>query len=139
MPEEIERCRRAGCDDFLTKPIKEGVLFSKVCELLKVSNRHAIRLLIRVEKSEGKEVSFGSSRDISKTGMQLEVGSALQIGEEVTLRFFLKNDQEEMILNGKIVRGEQGENSFRYGIQFVSVSLAQKRALMQFLESRASR
>lgn len=140
MPEEIERCRRAGCDDFLTKPVKEGILFSKVCDLLKVSNRHAIRLLVRIEKSEGKEVFFGATRDLSKTGMQLDSQALLQISEQITLRFFLKGDQEEITVSGKVVRAEQAEhNAFRYGVQFVATSLPQKRALMQFLESRSSK
>lgn len=136
MPEELERCRRAGCDDFLTKPVKEAILYNKVCDMLKISHRHAIRILVRIERTSDKDVSFGTTRDLSKTGMQLEATAQFPVGEEVSLRFFLKSDQEEITVNGKVVRQEQKDSGFRYGIHFAGISLPQKRALMQFLESR---
>lgn len=136
MPEEIERCRRAGCDDFLTKPVKEAILYNKVRDMLIITRRHAIRILVRLERIRDKEVFFGTTRDLSKTGMQLEASTQIPVGEEVSLRFFLKSDQDEITVNGKVVRLEEKEYSFRYGIHFAGISLPQKRALMQFLETR---
>lgn len=136
--EEVERCRRAGCDDFLTKPVKEDALIGKITDLLKVSHRHAMRLLVRIELRDAKEAFFGTSRDISKTGMQLDASKELPRDEEVTLRFFLKGEQNELVLKGKVVRKEMSGARFRYGIQFSSLSLTEKRALIGFLESRTS-
>lgn len=139
MPEELDRCRRAGCDDFLTKPVKEGILFAKVSELLKASRRHSIRILVRIETEEGKEVHFGTSRDVSKTGMQIETAHEMQLDNEIVLRFFLKSDQEEVAVTAKVVRIEKGTSGFIYGVQFLPLSPPQRRLLVQFLDSRTSR
>ena len=139
MPEELDRCRRAGCDDFLTKPVKQGLLFAKVSELLKASRRHSIRILVRIEREGGKEVHFGTSRDVSKTGIQIETAHSMALEEEVLLRFFLKSGENEISVVGKIVRKEKSDSGFAYGIQFLPLSPPQRRMFTGFLESRSGR
>lgn len=137
-PEELEKCRQAGCDDFLTKPIKPEVLLEKVAQLSKRSTRHSIQVLVRVETESklGKEVSFGTSGDLSKTGMSIQTEKAFEMGQAITVRFFVNSKQDELVLSGKMVRKEGRGRTQVYGVQFDPLSLEKKQTLSNFIDSR---
>jgi CheY-like chemotaxis protein len=137
-PEELEKCRQAGCDDFLTKPIKPEVLLEKVSQLSKRSTRHTIQVLVRVETENklGKEVSFGTSADLSKTGMSIQTEKTFEMGQAVTVRFFVNSKQDELVLNGKMVRKEGRGRSQAYGVHFDPLSLGKKQTLSGFIDSK---
>ncbi|PWT89076.1 MAG: hypothetical protein C5B54_09525 [Acidobacteria bacterium] len=135
--EEMDRCRRAGCDDFLTKPVKNQELLSKVAQLLQIPHRHSLRILVRIETegSKNNEVFFGTSADLSKTGMFLETDKKLHAGDEIIVRFFLPN-QDEIEAKSKIVRLETQSRSNGYGLQFLNLSAKQEKSLGRFIEAK---
>lgn len=136
--EELEKCRQAGCDDFLTKPIKPEVLLEKVAQLSKRSTRHTIQVLVRVEIESklGKEVLFGTSGDLSKTGMSVQMDKALEHGHAVIVRFFVNSKQDELVLGGKVVRKEGKGRSQIYGIHFDPLTLEKKTVLSAFIDAK---
>ena len=139
--EELELCRKAGCDDFLTKPVRQDQLLAKVCDLVRVSSRHAARFLVRMEKEiDGeKQVCFGTSTDLSKTGISVTSDKHLRSGDNLTLRFKLPVEKNDFLIDGQIVRVDQQNRRFRYGIQFANVTLAQRKELSRFLETLPKR
>lgn len=137
-PEEIEQCRRAGCDDYILKPIRNQELLQKVSELLGVPHRRSMRILVRVETQENfeKNVSFfGVSRDISETGMFIETDRKLNPGSRLTLRFFLPG-LEEIIAEGRVVRQEVRGTSKGYGIHFEEIFMHHQELIAKFIASR---
>lgn len=133
-PEEQEKCRKAGCDGFVTKPIKHHELLGKVAQLLNIPHRHSMRILVRVEvKGAVRQDSFfGTSTDISKSGMFLETDKTLKLGDAVSVRFFLPGHQE-VSAHGSIVREDRSGTSPGYGVQFEN----REPALDRFIESKA--
>lgn len=137
-PEEIETCRRAGCDDYVLKPIRNQELLSKVSELLRVPHRRSMRILVRLETrgAMGQEVSFfGVSRDISETGMLIETDKVLDVGVTAMLRFFLPGF-EEIVVIGKIVRSDVRGTSRAYGVHFQEIAMQQQDLITRFIEMR---
>lgn len=135
--EEMDNCRRAGCDDFIAKPVKNQELLAKVATILRIPHRHSLRILVRIE-TEGtrkSEVFFGTSADLSKSGMFLETDQKLYIGEEISVRFFLPN-QEEIEADSKVVREESRGRTNGYGIQFQELSSKQEKALAKFIDTK---
>lgn len=139
--EEFERCQRAGCDDFLTKPIKPEVLLEKILRLNKRSRRHAIQILVRMEvqTDRGKEVSFGTTNDLSTTGISIRTGQNCEKGQDVTVRFFIATNREELVLPGSIVRKESQGAEFSYGIHFGDMTAIQKQTLTAFIDLKTGR
>jgi DNA-binding response OmpR family regulator len=135
--EEMDRCRRAGCDDFVPKPVKNQELLAKVATMLRIPHRHSLRILVRIE-TEGtrkNDVFFGTSADLSKSGMFLETDQKLIVGEEINVRFFLPN-QEEIEAKSKVVREESRGRTNGYGIQFQELSSKQEKALAKFIDTK---
>lgn len=136
--EDVDRCRRAGCDDFATKPIHHQELLAKVAHLLKIPHRLSMRIMVRVEAemaTDGK-VFFGTSIDLSTTGMLIEAEKPLKVGDEVTVRFFLPRENE-ITGHGKIMRVESTElRKFRYGILFHDLPQPAQQAIARYVESR---
>lgn len=137
-PEEIELCRRAGCDDFVLKPIKNQELLTKVSELLRVPHRRSMRILVKLETrgAMGQEVAFfGVSRDISETGMLIETDKILEVGSLPMLRFFLPGF-EEIVVIGKVVRSDVRGTARSYGIHFEEIAMPQKDLIARFIRMR---
>lgn len=133
-PEEMERCRRSGCDGFVTKPIKHHELLARVALLLGIPHRHSMRILVRVEVQADtpQESFFGTSTDMSKSGMFLETDKQLPLGEQVSIRFFLPGHLE-ISVRGEVVREDRQPAVAGYGIQF----LKQEPLLERFIDSKA--
>lgn len=138
-PEEIEICRRAGCDDYVLKPIRNQELLAKVSELLGVPHRRSMRILVRMEMHArtGEELSFfGVSKDISQTGMLVEADKALDLGTETVLRFFLPGFGE-VVAKGKVMRVDVRGATRGYGIHFVEMATQQQDLIARFIETRS--
>jgi CheY-like chemotaxis protein len=137
--QDIERCWRSGCDDFIAKPIPQNELIGKVARLLRFPIRQSLRVLVRIETLEGdsKRVFFGKSSNISITGMLLEADEEFESGDRIQLHFFLPG-QEEICITGKVVRSEKNAEASRhlYGVQFLQLDSAQRRAVEDFIVSR---
>lgn len=137
-PEEIETCRRAGCDDYVLKPIRNQELLAKVSELLGVPHRRSMRILVRLEThgKTGENLSFfGVSKDISQTGMFVETDKTLDVGAQTVLRFFLPA-LEEIVAKGKVMRTDVRGTSRGYGIHFVEMTTHQQDLITRFIETR---
>jgi len=136
-PEEIERCRLAGCDDFATKPLNHYELLTKVVQLMKIPHRRLKRVFVRLESAiEGNDSSsYGTSLDLSETGMLLETVQKLDVGEKIWVRFRFAEGVEIKVM-GKVARVERAEfRNMRYGIEFIDISEEDRTRIREAIES----
>src|SRR5262245_29494298 len=112
-PERLEACQRAGCDDFLTKPITRNILQEKIVQLLKIPKRRAIRILVRVRKDSDPDAvpAFGTSLDLSVTGMKVRSSQKYEIGDKLQVHFYLLPEQAVDVLT-KVMRRERVEMDY---------------------------
>jgi len=138
--EVIERCKKAGCDDYVTKPIHQPDLLRKVADHLNVPYRIHFRILVRleVEGKYGQGFFIGTSSDISLSGMLVETDRRMELGERVNIQFVVPGQQEPMTINGTVARVD--DISFRdrmgIGIHFEELTPEKKQLITTFIESR---
>lgn len=136
--ESYERCRKAFCDELVPTPIKQQQLLNRLTELLNIPHRHSIRILVRVEtvdRPDSSGVVFGTSADISRSGMLLEVEQRLEPGQRLMLRFFLPG-QHEIAVQAEIMRTELRPPKKAYGLRFLEMAPESQKFLNEFVESR---
>jgi len=118
--EDVRKCLAAGCDDYITKPIRKQELTEKVQRLLgEVRGRTAPRTVVslRVQiAGDGKAITT-RAKDISRNGIYVRSRSLLAPGSVVELRLELPGGEELPVL-GKVVRVQQGPNK-GMGIYFI--------------------
>ncbi len=139
--EDIELCRRAGANDYITKPIDPKTLLSKISRLLNIPERRDVRVLVRigVEGREDQVHFFGNTVDISLGGVLVEVDRPLNIGEDVSLSLVLPQKARLIDLKGRVVRRAKDDGeAYRYGIEFIGLGAKERLALKEFIESRRS-
>ena len=135
-----ERCREVGVDDILYKPYTNDELIERVSRLLKLPYRQHIRVLVRleVETEVGSNIVFGTSENISESGIYLYTSHRFQMNDEVKLRFFLPRDRDPIVTRAVIRRTEirPEYRGYGYGMEFVDLKDTDKRRIHAFIEAR---
>jgi CheY-like chemotaxis protein len=140
-PEAIERSRQCRANAVLLQPIHPLVLEVKAQQLLDVSAREALRVLLsaNVDGHTGEEVFYCRSRNISATGMLIETDQPLPEGARLSCLFYLP-DAKKIQAACKVIRTIEpapGDEDRQYGLMFTVITPETKRLLADFIEKAA--
>ncbi len=133
--EDIEKCIKAGCDHYMTKPIRQTELLEKAAELMNIPVRKSMRIFVKieVEGKSGIQSFFGRTENISSSGIFIICEKDLELHSNVTLRFLLPGSEEEIVVKGEIVRIDPSKN-IGYGIRFTELSKEAEEKLKNFIK-----
>ena len=123
LPEEIKRAESCGANARLLKPVTREQLDDCVGKLLSVPMRQDCRVLIRAQvySERGATTLFGTSRDISVSGLLLESDGLLAVGDRISCMFFLPGASQISAV-GEVVRTTRLSRIMnQYGIRFISL------------------
>jgi CheY-like chemotaxis protein len=122
-PQIQERCIKAGCTDFLTKPVSGRELLDKVVKILAIPYRVHMRTRVSMEVrlASGGESAFviGYSEDLSEGGMLLETLQPLEAGGVIRVGFrFPGQSGEDASFDGEaeVVRVDRAKARGRYSV-----------------------
>lgn len=134
------RCREAGCDDYITKPINQKELIRKAARHLNVPYRVHFRILVRVEVEGESDQGFfmGTSADISFSGMLLETDKKLPPDSTVVLQFVIPGENEPLRIRGKVARVDDMnfKEKVGLGIEFKEMDNKATELLSNFIQTR---
>jgi len=139
---EIEESSQCKADSVLTRPFNTEVLLETAQELLGISLRAALRVLLQVtvEGTVGALSFFCRSVNISATGMLIEAEQSLTMGDSITCSFFLPASAQ-IIASAEVIRIIKQSRGFAptlYGIRFTRIDPETRRAVEEFVEKNAS-
>jgi two-component system chemotaxis response regulator CheY len=123
VPEEFARAKSCGANVRLLKPIKPELLEDCVGKLLDVPARQQCRVLVRAQLfgKQGMTTLFGTSRNISVSGLLIVSDDLLAVGERISCMFFLPG-RRQITAVGEVVRTiRQSRIMHQYGIKFISL------------------
>jgi CheY-like chemotaxis protein len=141
-PEQQEKCFRAGCNDFILKPLDHGMLRHKVERLMSIAPRTPYRILVKItplgKGAQAGAFVFGSSVNISATGMLVESEKSFEVGQELDVQFYLIGVPQAVSARGAVVRvDEKGFlRSKAYGILFKEVTPEVRAAIEQMVAGK---
>lgn len=125
--EDIRRAVQAGCDDYLTKPIDDMTLLRKVEELLGSNSKRRFPRLsasMQVSFEDFRGIFFEYAKDISRSGVFIEMSDPVPVGTRLRLSFSLPQPFDEPVLAyGRVVRIIKGdaEQTSGVGVAFIHV------------------
>lgn len=138
--DDIDRCVKAGANDYITKPINPSELLKKVGMYINISVRRDIRILARIGvqglKGMGPESFLGNTLNISMSGVLIETSNSLTIGDAVSCSFFVPGNTTPITASGEVVRktnsNQPGMNG--YGIKFADLKEEDKRIIDSYIK-----
>jgi uncharacterized protein (TIGR02266 family) len=143
--ETVDRCRAAGCDAFLEKPLSTSAVVSVVSRLLFGERRRETRVAVRLPVSYGIEAPgrlVDYTVDLSTGGMFLDSKKALPIDTLLTVDFTLPRSDTAIVCrvrvawrNGPILRSSQLFPQ-GMGLEFLALDPRQLLAIRTFLTIR---
>jgi len=138
-----ERCRDAGCDELLFKPINRTEFLAAVHKLLQLSTRQArykARFQVQYGENDGTVLTeFGV--DISSGGLYISTENPLDVGESLVLRLSLESHTQEVVCKGQVAwvnsppKLKKPDLPPGMGIRFVDISLEDLHIIRNFMES----
>jgi len=140
--EDVHRCREAGCEEILFKPIDRNQLLEKSRSLLRVTERaaHRIPARIRVHYGTGEgQLLTDYSVNLSSGGLFLETADPPAEGTPLQLEFFLPARPDPIRCNGRIAwinppdAKKKPDLPSGMGVQFVDLSLDDMHAVRDFV------
>lgn len=136
---DIERCKRCGADDYVTKPIIPEALMQKAGSLLKVPVRKAYRAAVRVGIRAEKEGETFSALlvDISISGILIETEQQLKVGDSVRCTFFLPGSPA-VTVSGEVVRRAEKPDSpvSQYGLRLKDLGKDAEQIIDSYIKSQ---
>jgi len=133
----VTECRSAGANAVLSAPIDSIELFSRVSELLLISQRQDMRAFLHVSivDERGRLSFLGVSHNISISGMLLETEKELKIGERLLCTFCIS--AREIAADVIVTREVQvAAGKFRYGVKFLNLDTKSLIIINQFVMGR---
>ena len=141
--EELRRCERAGCDDILLKPLNRQLFVEAGRRHLKVSQREAPRVALRLsvhygvgnEERELNEYSI----NVSTGGLFIETADPPPAATPLRMEFLLPGQEKPIRCAGRVawLNAEDGQQNPRLpkgmGVQFVDISLEDMRLIRSFI------
>ncbi len=95
--EEVRRCREAGCNEIVFKPVDPHELIVAACRLLHITERRDPRLEMPLPAMVGKDsrrLRVGTILNLNGGGCFVETRRLVPAGEEVALEFTLPGTTE---------------------------------------------
>lgn len=135
---DLDRCASAGANECVPRRIEPQKLLERVSSLLSIPKREHLRVLIKVSvKGQIKsEPFFGTTQNISTSGVLLETEKPLAKGDVITCSFFIP-DSDRIIADGEVKRKTKTDGGlYHYGVQFIGVSPEGKKAIEAFVKKK---
>jgi len=135
-PDEHERVARCGADAKIIRPIQPEQMIETIGSLLDMQLTRTKRAIfkVRVLSKKGTMEFYCLSLDISITGILLETGNHLDIGDRIICQFTLPGSSR-IETEGDVVRSIKTPDLFKYGVQFVGLSLSFRREIEHYVAS----
>lgn len=133
----ITRCKKCGAHESIIKPIDIEELSHKVKNLLCISARGSMRVLVNISiQEELKNTSFfATTQDISTTGALIETDKILSQNETIKCSFFLRSNK--ITADAKVVRVvKKSPDTWQYGIQFLNLDQKSSNLIEEFVKKR---
>lgn len=143
QPDQVERCRAAGCDEILFKPINHDEFLAIVHRSLDLELRTGIRIKAQMRVYYGpapQNLLSEFSLDLSTGGLYVTTDFPLPVDETLTLRFTLPDHKGMVTCKARVAWVNPKKNPRKpdlppgMGIQFVELSLEEMKSIKRFLE-----
>jgi len=140
--EDLERCRRSGCDDIVLKPINRHDFMNTAQKFLQVRERDAkrFRARLRVRYSAMSRDLHDYSIDLSTGGLFLETTLPLLLETPLDLEFILPGTDTTIRCKGRVAWANNPKLRRKshlppgMGVQFLNLSLDDMNAIRNYLE-----
>jgi len=132
---ELKKCGRSGADSYLRTPIDPDEAAQRINTILKKIDWRAPRVLvkIRVESSLHSQEFYGTTKNISSTGMLLETEKSLARNDLIHCAFYLL-DQERIVTPCRVVRVSKAIGGMHtYGTEFTELDNSQQDIISEFI------
>jgi len=139
------RCREAGCDDILLKPINRHHFVATARKFLNLVDRSAPRIVAQLKIHFGIEPQMlltDYSVNISTGGVFLRTKNLLPADTPLLLEFFLPNLASRIQCQGRVAWVNTPKNAKKpqlppgMGIQFLDLSLEYMYAIREFIKQQ---
>ncbi|MEF9426352.1 MAG: response regulator [Candidatus Mariimomonas ferrooxydans] len=130
-----EKYKSCGINSFIAKPVSCEELLNKINEVLNISRRERLRVLmqITVDGKYDEQFFFSISQNISTSGALIETEKALEKGDKLTCAFFIGSDQ--ITPKGEIVRViKKNQDKYCYGVKFLDLNQFYRARIDKFVE-----
>ncbi len=135
--EDIRRAKAAGANDYIQRPFEPEALLQKISYLLNVPRRRHLRVLAKLtlEGRAGSEAFYGSTVNISTSGLLLEAERSLAKGDLIHCFFYLPTGRK-VEAQAEVVRVVKAPKGFHYGARFTQLSPEARRAIREFVAQK---
>lgn len=143
--EELVRCKDAGCDDIVLKPINRHSFLQTARKYLQVTDRIAPRVPARLQVGYGVEQPQ-TLRDytinVSTGGLFLETEELLEVDTALSLQFEIKDLEAPIRCQGRVAWLNKQQKPIKpnlpagMGIQFVDLSLEDLAAIREYVKEQ---
>jgi len=141
-PELEQRCHKAGCDAFVSKPLKRDELLGTIERLILIAQRRHPRIPTRILAYVNDKDTHVESRilTLSSGGLFLEMDPAPNLGERIEVTFPIKGIRGlvratvEVQWCGKVREG----GSSGIGVKFTKIGEDEREAIKRYVEDKLS-
>jgi uncharacterized protein (TIGR02266 family) len=143
-PDDLERCRAAGCDALIEKPLNRQEMLLVARRFLELSDRATPRVKTRMMvdyAAEGQPVRQACSINLASGGMFLESDHTLPVGTAIGLEFLLPRREQPFRCRGRVVwlnfKGNKAKPGLPvgFGIRFTDLPTAEARAIQEYIHT----
>jgi len=141
--EDLEACRRAGCNDFLTKPIDRKLFLAKARSFLDSIDRRDVRVTCETPVTftvDGVSRS-GVSFDLSNGGIYVSEAKPVEEKSVVSLKLILPDASATAINAQGVVAWQNSPGKRRkmtlppgFGVEFTAIPEAANQAIKSYVE-----
>ena len=143
--EDLDLCRSAGCDDYVTKPVDRKIFLDKARRFLNTVDRREPRISLRVEVAcrLQDQLMTVHSVDLSSGGVYLQCDMDVAEKAMMALSFVLATrDEPAVVAKGQIAWVNSSRQRKKpalppgFGVEFIDMAESSRSAIRSFLDSR---
>lgn len=133
-----DRCMKAGCTEFITKPQKPDELLGMVARILALKKRESERITV-VFNVTGKDATrqvIGQAKDLSESGLLMATHVPINVGAVLQIEFFLPGTRSQIKVQGKVVRQvKAADGTHQVAVQFTDLSQDDRAVILDYAPS----
>jgi uncharacterized protein (TIGR02266 family) len=145
--EEFERCRQAGCDDIIVKPVKHLFFTAQIKRHLNIQLENTTRFIapLRIQyycDGDPDRVLSSYSVNLSTGGMFIGTKELLPIDSPLNIEFILPEDGRIIKCSGRVSWLNHPESIINQdlptgmGVQFMNLSMDDMDSLRKFIKNQ---